>query len=391
MKILIYTDFLGHKSGFARMFKDILPYLKKNNEIAHVALGWNGYPLNTRDFKIYHTKLEDIDDYYAHPVLHYALDDFKPDIVLTIQDYWMIYRIAFPLAHPGKWKWFHWGTVDSDPLPYRAREAAKWIHCNLYTSEFGRLEMLQIHSNARGDRIYPSVNPKTFHELDKLKLKKKFHLENHKVIVCTARNQMRKNVPVLLDALKLVLRKIPNACLILASALDPKTEEYKKSGYNIERFIAERELEDNIIFPRTIEGEPIDDKTLNIQYNLADINVLASVGEGFGLPYIEAGICKVPSVAVDCAASREVVMNRGLLVKPAAYQYNQVGGKYYMVKPEDLAEKIIKLLIDDKLRAKMGKNAQDFAKKLTPKSRASKMMGGFKKSIKEDWQPIARG
>ena len=101
MKILIYTDYIGHKSGYARMFKDILPYLKKNNEIAHVALGWNGYPLNTRDFKVYHTKLDDIKDYYAPEVLHYALDDFKPDIVLTIQDYWIIHKIAFNLAHPG--------------------------------------------------------------------------------------------------------------------------------------------------------------------------------------------------------------------------------------------------------------------------------------------------
>ena len=141
MKILIYTDYIGHKSGYARMFRDIMPYLKKAGEIAHVALGWNGYPLNTRDFKVYHTKLDDIKDYYAPEALHYALDDFQPDIILSIQDYWMIHKIAFNLAHPGKWKWFHWGTIDSDPLPHKAREASKWVHCHLYTSEFARLNV----------------------------------------------------------------------------------------------------------------------------------------------------------------------------------------------------------------------------------------------------------
>lgn len=389
MRILVYGEYFQHTTAYSRNFKDILPYLKKGNKVAHVALGWNGYPLD-HSMKIYHTKGKDVKDYYAAEVLQYAIDDFKPDIVLTIQDYWMLHKIAFEMAHPHKLKWFHYGTLDSDPIPHKAREAARWVHFHLYYSNFGRVEMLSVHPQIYGDVLYPPVNPKTFHELDKEKLRKQFRLDNHKVIVCCARNQMRKNLPVLFDAMQFVVKEVPNAALILASSIYAKTDTGGSAGYDLDRYIPERGLEDHVIIPQTVEREPIDDKTLNIQYNLADINVLPSVGEGFGLPYIEAGISGVPSVAVDCTASTEVVRDRGILVKPAAYTYNQEGSRYYMVKPEDLAKGIIKLLTDDKLREKMGKNAKKFAKTLTPKSRAEKMLELFERSIKEDWQPLAR-
>ncbi len=388
-KILIYSEYYDHKTGYSRNLKDMLPYLKKGNEVAHVALGWNGYPLD-HSMKVYHTKGEDVKDYYAAEVLQYAIDDFKPDIVLTVQDYWMLHKVAFVLAHPYKLKWFHWGTLDGDPLPHQAREAARWVHFHLYYSNFARIEMLSVLPQVFGDVLYPPVNPKVFHELDKEELRKKFHLDNHKTIVCCARNQIRKNLPVLFDAMKIVVQEIPNAALILASSIHAKTDTGESAGYDLDRYVSERGLGDHVIIPQTVDRTPIDDETLNVQYNLADINILPSVGEGFGLPYIESGISGIPSVAVDCAASTEIVRDRGILVKPAAYTYNQGGSKYYMVKPQDLAESIIKLLTNDKLRKKMGRNAKKFAKTLTPKSRAEKMLKLFERSIKEDWQPLAR-
>lgn len=390
LRILVYSDYINHKSGYARCFNDILPHFKRaGHEVAHVALGWNGFPINM-EMKTYHTRTPDVKDYFAPEVLHYAIDDFDPDIVLTIQDYWMLHKISFELAHPGKLKWFHWGTLDSDPMPHKARESARWVHCHLYFSEFARTEMLAIHPQTHGDVVYPSVNPKTFFEMDKKKLRSDFNLDKHKVVVCCARNQIRKNIPILLDAMQYVLKEIPNAALIIASSIDAKTDTYEPAGYDLYRFIDERDLQDHVIFPRTTDNKPISDEVLNVQYNLGDINVLSSVGEGFGLSYTEAGISSIPSVGVDCAATTEVVKGRGLLVKPSAYQYNQVGGKYYMVNPKDLADNIVKLLTDDKAREGFGKEAKKFAKTLTPKSRAEQMLELFEKSIKGDWKCLAK-
>lgn len=389
MKILIYGDYYDHKSGYARNIKDILPYLQKEHEVAQVALGWNGFPLD-HSMKVYHTKTPDVKNYYAPEVLHFALEDFEPDIVLTVQDYTVLHEMSFELAHPYGFKWFHWGTLDSDPLPHKAREASRWVHCHLYYSDFARTEVLSVHPQVYGDKLYPPVNQEIFHEMDRKKLREDFKLQDHKVIVCCARNQIRKNVPILIDAMVHVTNEIPNSALIMASSIMAKTDEGGQAGYDLDRFIEERGLSDHIIFPQTSDREPIKDETLNLQYNLADINVLSSVGEGFGLPYIEAGISGIPSVAVDCAASSEIVKDRGLLVEPSAYQYHQAGGKFYMVKPKDLSEKIIKLLEDDDLRKEMGENAKEFAMELTPESRAEKMLELFEKSLEEDWQPLAK-
>ena len=89
MKILIYGDHYKWKSGYAREIKDVLPHLEKGNEVRLVSLDYNGYPLERKRY-VYHTKTPDVKDRYAREVLHYALDDFQPDIVLTVQDFWML-------------------------------------------------------------------------------------------------------------------------------------------------------------------------------------------------------------------------------------------------------------------------------------------------------------
>ena len=390
MKILLYGDYWKWTSGYAREIKDILPYLRKGNDVRQVALSYNGYPIDL-DMVVYHTKTPETKDHYAQEVLHYALDDFQPDIVLTVQDFWMLPKISFVLAHPGKFKWIHWGTLDSEPLDFYSRESLKWMHYCFWQSHFGAIECKQIVPGLMGEVIYPSVDPKIFHKLDKEKLKKQFKLDGINVLICNARGQQRKNVPVLLDAFKQVIKEVPNTTLILSSGIKrTKTDSGELDGYDLERFVHELELVDYVLLPRSRNAGPIDDKTLNIQYNLSDINILPSWGEGFGLPFIEAGICSVPSVGVDHSAVREIVKDRGLLVEPRAYTYNLDGSKYQLCHPNDLKDAIVKLLTHKASRIKYGKKAQEFATKLTPESRAKLMLDRFKKLIKEDAQPSAR-
>ncbi|MBK8277173.1 MAG: glycosyltransferase family 4 protein [Nitrospira sp.] len=77
-------------------------------------------------------------------------------------------------------------------------------------------------------------------------------------------------------------------------------------------------------------------------YDAFDIFVLPSVGESFGLAYLEAWLCQKPVIGARIG-STECVINDGvdgLLVDPKS--------------PEDLAEKIIALLSDRDKREKMG-------------------------------------
>jgi glycosyltransferase involved in cell wall biosynthesis len=304
----------------------------------------------------------------------------------------MLPKISFVLAHPATYKWVHWGTLDSEPLDFYSRESLAWMHYCFFQSHFAAINCKLVNPGLMGEVVYPAVDPKIFHKIeDKKALKAQYKLDEFNILICNARGQQRKNVPILLDAFKEVLKEVPNTVLILSSGIsNTKTDENQLDGYDLERFVGELGLTDYVLLPRSNNKGPIDDDTLNIQYNLADINILPSWGEGFGLPFIEAGICGVPSIGVDHSAVHEVVLNRGSLVKPKAYTYNLDGSKYYLCDPIDLKDSIVALLKDNKKREEYGKAAQEFASKLTPEKVAKQMLDRFAILIKDDAQPQAK-
>ena len=382
-KLIIYSDLFIQKSGYAKEMRDILPYLRKKYEVAYVALWYNGYPL-FQDMKVYSTQNKDMTSVWGVEALQYAIEDFKPDIVLTNQDYFPLKSIAFVMAHPNKLKWVHWGLAEGNNLDFDAIEPCKWVHQHVFKTEFARAEVRKTIPEIDGPVLYPSNDSKVFYEMDKAKLRKEYNLDKNKVVMCMARPQLRKNLPVLLEAMKIVIKKIPEAALILASTHMTKTPEGAIDGHNIEGFIHLFGLQNHVIMPQSKDKKPLSDEVLNLQYNLADVNVLSSFGEGWGMSCTESGACGVPSVGPDHAATTEVIGDRGLLVKPRAYIYSANGSRQCALHPEDLAEALIKLLSDDKLRAEMGAKAKKFALSLTPESRANKFIEIFEDVIKTD-------
>lgn len=394
MKILVYTDYYKKKSGYAAEFRNILPHFRSaGHEVAHVALGYHGFPLE-EGIRTYPARVVDVDSYWAPQVLQYAVDDFKPDIVFTIQDYFVLPKISFELAHPGKYKWVHWGLADGDPLDFTAIESCRWVHQHIFHTKFARDVVKDSIPEIDGPVINPSVDTNIFKKLDKKALRKQYKLDNHKTIINVARPQLRKALPTLLEGFKKALEEIPNAVLILAVAasnkpLDPTTGD-DLANHDMERFIPKLGLSDYVLMPKSKDEKPIEDDVLNIQYNLADINILTSWGEGFGLPLIEAGAVGIPSVGVDCSAMTEVIDNRGLLVKPRAYTYTTQGVRQYLAHPSDIASAIVTMLRDDTKTKEMGDAAFSYAQQLTPESRAKLILQVFEDTIKNDVQPVVK-
>ena len=91
---------------------------------------------------------------------------------------------------------------------------------------------------------------------------------------------------------------------------------------------------------RVIEVGYVADEEVPYYYSLADIFVLPSLLEGFGLPLLEALACNTPVVATSVGAIPEIVEDCGFLVPPR--------------DPMALAEAIRKLLTDEGLRLKLG-------------------------------------
>jgi glycosyltransferase involved in cell wall biosynthesis len=81
-------------------------------------------------------------------------------------------------------------------------------------------------------------------------------------------------------------------------------------------------------------------KDPEIAYNAADAIVISSITEGFPFAIIEAMACGKGIVATDVGGIREALEGCGLLVRSS--------------HPQELANAIVQLLQDEKLRAKLG-------------------------------------
>src|SRR5439155_9111745 len=88
-------------------------------------------------------------------------------------------------------------------------------------------------------------------------------------------------------------------------------------GYDIVTLLRRYGLEGkaDVSVPNFSLSQPLTDEQLNRLYNLFDVTVLPSTGEGFGLPIIESFAAGVPVVATDCSACSELVRGRGELVR----------------------------------------------------------------------------
>ena len=114
---------------------------------------------------------------------------------------------------------------------------------------------------------------------------------------------------------------------------------------NLAAYAKQLGVSDSFVFHKNV-----DDKTLPLVYNLADLFVMPSIQEGQGISMLEAQATAKPVVAFNLTAVNEAVKNNetGILVKPDS---------------TELATTVLKLLSDKELRERMGHAGREFVSK----------------------------
>jgi glycosyltransferase involved in cell wall biosynthesis len=181
------------------------------------------------------------------------------------------------------------------------------------------------------------------------------------VIGCVARNQPRKNIPALVTAFARLSEKIDNLHLYLH--MNPCDV-----GYDIVTLLRRHRLEGkaDVNGPDFSLHQALEDEQLNRLYNVFDVMVLPTTGEGFGLPILESFAAGVPVVATDYSACSELLRGRGELVRILA---TVTAGanliEHAVIDVEHLASCIEKLYHDPALVSQYSKAGLAFAKSLT--------------------------
>lgn len=248
------------------------------------------------------------------------LFSFKPKILVMHHVHKDVFakELKFPLS------WFAWFLeVAVMPLVYCSTKVVA-------VSESTKKELSEIGFNEDNiSVVYDGI------DLEKYRFGKK---GKKPVVIYVGRLKKYKRIGLLIDAFKLVLKEIHDARLVIVGSGDEEEQLRKKAkginGISFTGFVSEK------------------DKIKILQE--AWCFVTPSFKEGWGVSVIEANACGTPAIAFDVPGLRDSIVDgeTGLIVKE--------DGNAKM-----LAETIIKILKDEKLRKKLSENSLRYARKFS--------------------------
>jgi glycosyltransferase involved in cell wall biosynthesis len=269
--------------------------------------------------------------------------------------------------------------------------AAGWAHLNIVHSHFGARALIhsmkKSYKNPTCKVLYPPIDLEVFKPISKEGLREKYTTKDRFTVLLVARNQYRKNFPVLIEAVKRLSKTIPNIQLLMVAA--PTISPFgAPEGYDLAAIVDEEGVKEYISSVRT--NRMVDEKTLNEIYNSADILCLPSFGEGFGLPIAEAFAVGIPVVATNCSSITELLSDdRGILVNPSATIWQDGFTKHAALNSEKLANAIFKAYQDQALRDRCVAESGKFIRALEKNLITAELIKMFEKVIEDDVQPTA--
>lgn len=188
------------------------------------------------------------------------------------------------------------------------------------------------------------------------------------------RNQPRKRLDLMLMAFVELIVKYPTKPIFLMSI----TDKGEKGGWWLfEIFKRELELRKvpfELFAPRLListQDMSFSDHDINVLYNIADVGMNTSEGEGWGLCNFEQMGCAVPQVVPDIGGFKEFCSTQNsMLVKPRNRFYlpmviSPVGGEATSCDPHDICLAMEEYLNDTEKRLEHGKAARETVLKYT--------------------------
>jgi glycosyltransferase involved in cell wall biosynthesis len=178
------------------------------------------------------------------------------------------------------------------------------------------------------------VNADVYSELDRkdmVQFRRKFALPGEKIVLFVGRLVYEKGVHVLVNAIPRVLEKV-NAKFVIVG-----------NGYMKEQLsglVKTLGIDQKVMFTGFV-----DDETLRRLQTCADVSVVPSLFEPFGIVALEAMAAKSPVVVSDTGGLGEIV------------DHDVDGVKVYANNPDSLAWGITKVLADEKHAEHIGSNA----------------------------------
>jgi glycosyltransferase involved in cell wall biosynthesis len=264
-------------------------------------------------------------------------------------------KLAFlELAHKLKIPVAFYAPVDGNTsdgrLPIEWADLLQLVDHPVAMSRYGQAIMGASGINA--DYIPHGVDLKTFSPPWNRELAKaRFGYQGKFVVLSDSRNQPRKLLPRLLEVFALFAGKHPNAILHLHTDLHDEILHTGAYSYNLIGDARKLGIAHRVYLT---PGFAIDQGGMALAkiarlYRAADVHLLASGGEGFGLPTLQAAATGTVPMACAYSASLELSELHGECLPVSAWVETQVGIRRALIDIEHAARRLAAYYADPSL------------------------------------------
>ena len=299
-------------TGYGVQGKHLVPRLKAlGHEIAYFAYyGLQGGALNLDGTPI----LPMGHRAWGEDILPAHMKSFKADLHISLMDVWVTEHYG-NMAKQFGWTWLPWTPIDQSPVPNLVLERLEGAHTVLPYAKFGE-KNLRAAGVQNVSYVPHGVDVDTFTPGDKAEARRRLGLPGDKFIVgMVAANKgypSRKCFPEQLLAFAQFKKRHPDAMMYIHTLRTPE-----HGGIDFDALLKRVGLDDgSVMFAdqyRYILGYP--EPAMADLYRAFDFLSLTSMGEGFGIPLIEAQACGTPVVTSDNTAMTELCFGGRLVTE----------------------------------------------------------------------------
>ncbi len=355
-RVLIVSDSAAIDTGFGRVAREIGSALALSGRYEVAQHGWYHLPAQDKliPFLIYPTdratKQVAEADQWGQLTYDEVVGGFKPDIVLTIGDTWMVEHIA---RRPRNYKLVGYVPIDSVPIPAQWLEVYAAFDLVVTFGKFGT-DAIRAHIKDFPLLSIPhGVDADTFRPLPKqdpavIDLRAKISNGAGFLVGCVARNTGRKNLPRLLKAFKSFISPW-RACLACGRVdhgsadagpcqhcgggdlrYGPGKDDARlylhcdpndPHGFKLAALVQRFGLVGRVGTPVGLTvGRGCPDEELNLIYNAMDLFTLPTTGEGFGLPIAEAMAAGTPVLVTNYSGHLDFVHGAGATIEVSEFE-----------------------------------------------------------------------
>jgi len=340
IRILSYSDNTKMSTGYGNIMDNLLKRwvkLKPDWEFYHV--GWQNTDRPHKAAEGY-IKLPRAKVDFGFDTVFYYLKKYEPKILITMADIGkqsgFIKGVNEARKRGWRGKWIMYCPLDCHQWALHWDEILMVADINLTMAKFGE-STFRKNKVPNVQMIPIGVDTKTyFPKADKESLRIRYGINDKFVCGFVGRNQTRKMIPYLIKGFANFAKNKDDIVLLLHTDVAPPGGEGRGSVIDGLIWKFERETNQSLFESKKImltqenlgiiARQAISPKEMNDIYNLMDVYLYPTGGEGFGMPAIESQSAGIPILMSNNTTGPELAGSTGKLIDMQKDKYGRTVG-----------------------------------------------------------------